>query len=69
MAPFERALSMWDWMFFRACLEMTGPVVVDGSWGSPSLYLVFVSMTSMLLPSGWRGLWVLHTASTPPAIP
>ena len=33
---------MWDWMFFRACLEMTGPVVVDGSWGSPSLYLVLL---------------------------
>lgn len=54
-------------MFFRACLEMTGPVVVDGLWGSPSLYLVLLVLPAF--PSGWRALWVLHTASTPPAIP
>jgi hypothetical protein len=39
MAPFFRASSMWDWIFCLAGAEMTGPVVVVWSWGSPSLYL------------------------------
>jgi hypothetical protein len=30
---------MWDWIFCLAGAEMTGPVVVVWSWGSPSLYL------------------------------
>lgn len=39
MAPLESASSMCDWIVFTAWREMTGPVVVELSVGSPSLYL------------------------------